>query len=273
MKKIGITILCIILFMNVLTIKVNAATEPCKVSISADKTELKAGDTVTINVLVSNVTTTSSIGIFYGILNYSEDLLEIVPEEDESFIADYEEYKEYPILYSGRQDEDSTTENPWYMLLAEENGEKGFIASLDTEFTENEEAIKQGDSQIIAKIKFKVKEDITKTSTAKISLTEIRAVESGDASDDLDEKEISDATMNLTVKVESENSNEEDSNSNSNSYSNSNKKDNNQKNKQEENKAKSNVPYTGIEDVIPVIFILVIITLFAYINYKKYKDI
>lgn len=269
MKKIGITILCLILFINALTIKVNAASEVCKLNISADKTELKAGDTVTINVLVSNVTTTSSIGIFYGILNYSEDLLEIVPEEDESFIADYEEYKDYPILYSGRQDEDSTTENPWYMLLAEENGEKGFIASLDTVFTEDAEQIKQGDSQIIAKIKFKVKEDITKTSTAKISLTEIRAVESGDASDDLDEKEISDATMNLTVKVESGNSNEE----NSNSGSNSDKKDSNQQNNQEENKAKSSVPYTGIEDIMPIILTILVIAILSCVYCVKYKDI
>ena len=40
-----------------------------------------------------------------------------------------------------------------------------------------------------------------------------------------------------------------------------------------DNKASNNVPYTGIEDTIPIIFILIVIATLAYINYRKYKNI
>ena len=45
------------------------------------------------------------------------------------------------------------------------------------------------------------------------------------------------------------------------------------KQKKKTNIASNEVPYTGIEDTIPVIFILAIISVLAYINYKKYKNI
>ena len=40
-----------------------------------------------------------------------------------------------------------------------------------------------------------------------------------------------------------------------------------------DNRANNDVPYTGIEDTIPVIFILAVIALLAYINYRRYKNI
>ena len=49
MKKISIIIACVILFIIILTVRVNAVDEACKISISADKTELKKGDTVILN--------------------------------------------------------------------------------------------------------------------------------------------------------------------------------------------------------------------------------
>lgn len=150
------------------------------------------------------------------------------------------------------------------MILIKEGTENEILASLDTEFSDDIETVKPGNNQIVGKIKLKVKDNVTEN-TAKITLTEMQAFESLDNIDSLEDGEVTDATMNLTIKVESENSNEENSNSN--------QENNNQKNKQEENKAKSNVPYTGIEDIIPVVFIMAMITWFAYINYKKYKDI
>lgn len=269
MKKISIIIACVILFIIILTVRVNAVDEACKISISADKTELKKGDTVTINVLISNVTTTSGIGSFYGILDYPEDIFEIIPDEDESIKADYEEYTDYSILYSGRQDDDITIENPWYMILVKEENENGFIASVDSEFLEDIEPVKQGESQIVGRIKLKVKDNVASTTTAKIALTEMKAFELGDSNDssedeDLTENELSDATLNLTIKGTSENSGISNQNQNQNQNSNQ---------KQEDNKAKSNVPYTGIEDIIPVVLIIIIIAILSYIGYRKYKDI
>ena len=108
MKKISIIIICSILFINILTMNVNAADEVCKASISSDKTELGKGDIVTINVLISNITNTAGIGQFSGILEYSDDVFELVTEEDESIKVDYPEFANYSILYSGRQDSDTT---------------------------------------------------------------------------------------------------------------------------------------------------------------------
>ncbi len=284
MKKISIIIICSILFINILTMNVNAADEVCKASISSDKTELGKGDIVTINVLISNITNTAGIGQFSGILEYSDDVFELVTEEDESIKVDYPEFANYSILYSGRQDSDTTIENPWNMILVKQGTQNGFVASADTKFSDDVKPVKQGESQTVGKIKLKVKDNATATTT-KITLTEMVAFElenssSSSGNEELTGNKMSDVTLNLTIKETSANT-EKPSNLNGN---NTNEKNNNgntwtgnqnniQSPKQDDNKAKSNVPYTGIEDIIPILLIVSVISISSYVAYRKYKDI
>lgn len=270
MKRKSIIIICLFLFIVLLATTVNAADEACKISLSADKTTLEQGDTVTINILMSNVIKTDGISQYYGMLEYSEDIFEIILDDDASIKADYEEYTDYSILYSGRQDSDNTIKNPWYMILVKQEDKNGFVGSVDTKFSSTVQPVKSGESQIIGKIKLKVKSNATGT-TAKISLKDMEvfgADSTNDSTTDTPKGDaISDASINLTIKEQTKDGTTSIKNIEEN------------KNKQIETKnqsaniASNEAPYTGIEDTIPVIFILAIIALFAYINYKKYKNI
>lgn len=282
MKKISIIICSIIFITTILTMNVNAADEVCKVSITPDETELEAGDTVTINVMMSNISNTAGIGQFSGILEYSEDVFELVTEEDESINADYPELTDYPILYSGRQDSDTTIENTWYMILVKKETQNGFVSSVDTKFSEDVTPVKQGESQVVGKIKLKVKDNTTAT-TAKITLTEMKAFElenSSSTSGDLIGNSMADATVNLTIKETEENTETPDTSEENNTNEKNNngntstvKQNNTQSQKQDDNKAKRNVPYAGMKDIVPILLIVLTISILSYFAYRKYKDI
>lgn len=263
MKKRNIVMICLAFALILFTTTVNAANEPCKISLSADKTTLAPGDTVTLNLTISNVTKTNGISQFYGVLDFSDDIFEVVPDDDESIIADYSDYEGYTVLYSGRQDDSAL--NPWYIVYVEEEGQKGIIASVDTEYSNTVQAVKSGSSQVVGKIKLKVKDSATGT-VAKIALTDMEAFEeSSDSSTDGDTEDtaVSDTSVSFTLEGGTEEPTQIQT-----------RTENKTQNKIEnDNKSNNNVPYTGIEDTIPVIFILAIIAILAYINYRKYKNI
>lgn len=195
----------------------------------------------------------------------------MVLEEDQTLKADYEvlqQYSDYSILYSGRQD--ASIKNPWYTILVKQSNQKGFLASVDTAISNT--TAKQGEAPIIGKIKLKVKDD-AKSTTAKVSLKDMTVYGEATTFSTTESPigyEISDATLDLNVKGITQNENELIINQKANNVENITQ--NSVKNK-DEGKANNNVPYTGIEDMIPVIFILAIISVLAYINYKKYKNI
>lgn len=195
----------------------------------------------------------------------------MVLEEDQTLKADYEvlqQYSDYSILYSGRQD--ASIKNPWYTILVKQSNQKGFLASADTAISDT--TAKQGEAPIIGKIKLKVKDGV-KSTTAKVSLEDMTVYGKATTSSTTESPigyEISDATLDLNVKGATQNENELIINQKANNVENITQ--NSVKNN-DEDKANNNVPYTGIEDMIPVIFILAIIAVLAYINYRKYKNI
>lgn len=119
MKK-SIKIFLIIALFIILTINnsIYAVEEDvCKVVLSANKTDLKAGDTVEISVKLSNITLENGITYIVGQLDYSQDVFEIV-YEDESVVEDAIDLDEmrddlgYETLKVAYFDEDG-----WYLLL------------------------------------------------------------------------------------------------------------------------------------------------------------
>ena len=181
------------------------------------------------------------------------------------------------ILYTGEKDTDTTVKNPWYVLHVKENEQNGIFASTLSD--------PQKTSQIVGRIKFKVKQNIEET-PAEILIKDMEAfdadaISSGATSGD----KVTDASVILTVNGTSGNgqqnnngqtnnnqSNNTESGDTKNQIKNTQVKNIENRNKND-NRANNDVPYTGIEDTIPVIFILAVIALLAYINYRRYKNI
>lgn len=282
MKKIIKIILYIMLLLILLGTCVNAEDEACKITLSANKATLNPGDEVTITLNMSDITKSSGIYQFMSVLNFKDDIFEIVKVEDSELKQDLEdsEYGECDILYSGLVDTDPNIKNPWYLLYIEESGMHGIIGSSTAD--------PQKENQIIGKIKLKVKDTVTTSTSTEISLesTEVfdaESISSGTVSGDV----ISNTDITLTINGSGNggsnnpgNSNQQNLNpdpiitSNQQGYDTI-KNNTEAKNKdgQQENKSKEDVPYTGIEDYIPAIFVLIVLGTMGYINYRKYKDI
>lgn len=265
MKKRNVILLFFIVILIALTTNVMAEDEACKITMSADKTTVKSGDIVTVNLLMSNINKSTGIARFGGILEYPEDIFEIVYEEDEELKEALEETElaEYDIsiLYNGKKDTDLTIKNPWYVLNVKENGGNLIMASTLAD--------PQKSSQIVGRIKFKVKENVDET-PAEILLTEMEALDAETIANNGENGfKVSESSIVLTVNGTS--SSEQPSNPPT--EKNVQVVQNIQNKPTNDNRANNDVPYTGIEDTIPVIFILAIISILAYINYRKYKNI
>lgn len=283
MKKFTKIFLYFIICMIFLTTYVQAEDKACKISLSANKATLNPGDEVTITLTMSDITKTSGILNFISVLNFSNDIFEIVFEEDkelsEALVGT--DFEGCEILYSGEKDNDATIKNPWYVLYLEDGDSKGIYASTSAD--------PQIENQIIGRIKLKVKENV-KSTKATVSLLETEVFDSETISNagstgDLLGYEIADSEIALQINGASgteapSSGNNTQNNVNiqgnvTNNVNNNKNTVNKSTNKQTQsaNKANQNVPYTGIEDYIPFMFIAIIVAVMAYINYRKYKDI
>lgn len=275
MKTITKIFLYFIICIIFLTTYVQAEDQACKISLSANKATLNPGDEVTITLTMSDITKTSGILNLISVLNFSNDIFEIVFEEDEDLSnalvdTDFEGCK---ILYSGDKDSDSTIKNPWYVLYLEEGESKAIYASTGAD--------PQIESQIIGKVKLKVKENVKSTkTTVLLSATEVfdaEAILNAETTGEFQGYEISDSEITLQINGVSGGTTPVLENDTQNNLVNNNNtiKQNSTVNNQTQsaNKVNQAVPYTGIEDYVPFVFIIIIVAVMAYINYRKYKDI
>ena len=77
-KILFIVTLFIILLSNT---KIYAADKAAKVTLTPNKTKLNIGDTVSIDIKLSNITVTNGISYVLGRLEYSQDIFEVVYED------------------------------------------------------------------------------------------------------------------------------------------------------------------------------------------------
>lgn len=270
MKKVVKMFLIFIMFLFVFTVSVNAANEACKITMTADKSTVKPGDTVTVTVTASDITIAEGIGTFLAEFKYNSNIFELVVEENEELKAAISQiegmsgFEKSEVLYSGLENI-TTNLNPWYMLYFESSGEKAVFGSALT-------ALK--DTQEIGKIKFKVKDGVTAT-TEKIEFGTI-VVADGlvlDTNQSVSAKEytISGNSVSLTIKPVS-NSDGNQQIPQVNNSTNTNKEGTTQTNNTN-NQAPTQAPNTGVEDYLPFAFIIITIGIFSYVKYKKYKDI
>ena len=240
MRKIIETILLFIFCLILTTTSVKAESEACKITLSADKTSLKPGEEVTITLLMEEITNSAGIYELQTMLDFPEDVFEVQTFMDEQLGGE--------LVYNGGNDTDSSITNPWYLMI-EENVLAG--VSLNS----------QKQSQVVGRITLKVKNSAGST-TAKIKLSEtLVSDENGGEYEIADSNEIS-----LQISASSQVTGNQIGNEIDNKIKPQNKV-------QTENKATGEAPYTGAEDYIPFVFIGIIISVMAYINYKKYKNI
>lgn len=265
MKKIIKIMLLQVLILFFVINPVKAEEVPCKISLSSNKTSLQPGDEVIVNLSVSNTTISKGIQYISAILDYQADVFDIVYDESdlaEEKLAQFQEGEEegnVAMIYVGENDT-SATGNKWNVVLLydEDTKTNGILAY-------SEEA--QTQSQTIAKIKFKVKSDAPKTDS-KITLEEITVF----TEDDADEgTKTEDTSISFSINGKEPVVVEKPENVSKQNV-----------NKQNENKhttgnnqaiSQKETPYTGIEDYIPAIAVIIIISIISYFNYKRLKDI
>lgn len=150
-----------LLFTCILSTTVKATT----IKMNADKTELKAGDEITIQVMLEDVDIPGGINVIQGKLEYDKKIFEKVENND--FIGK----NNWSMTYN---DEDTASEGKWIILNLskgqEENqelvecklkvkdnarGKKNTIKLTELETTDNENIINLEDSQIEVKIEKK----------------------------------------------------------------------------------------------------------------------
>ena len=270
MKKIIKIILLQLLITFLIISPVRAEELPCKISLSSSKTSLEPGDEITVSILMSNITVSEGIQYISAILDYSKDVFEIIYDESDlaedklvELVEGEGDEDNVAMIYVGENDT-TATGNKWdvALLYDEDTDSNGILA-----FSDN----KQTQTQTIAKIKFKVKSDAPKTD-AEISLKEALVF----SMDDDDEgMEIEGTSVSFTVNGKAaQAANKPVNNINNIENKTENKVENNLKsNINNVDTANKGTPYTGIEDYIPAIIIIMSVAIVSYFNYKKYKDI
>lgn len=194
MKKFMKILILQLLIMFFAIKVVNAADNPCRISLSTSKTTLKPGDEITINIYMSDITLQEGINNISAIFNYPEDVFDIVLDESdeaEEQIAIYSESLDsegsIAMLYIGANDTTSTRSD-WNALLYDEGtGEKGLLM-----YTSD----RKKTSQNIAKITLKVKENAPKTS-AKFELKTIAAYDANN-----NEQNVNNTSITFTIEGE-----------------------------------------------------------------------
>lgn len=274
-KYISIVILFIMILMQLMVLV--QAAEPCSISLKPNKQTLSKSDELVVDISMSNITSQEGITGFLAILDYSKDKFELVVDESpdaKAVLAELEgtEYEGCKVLYIGELDEDEEVLNPWTLLLIESEDGEG-IAGITYEA--------QTESQKIAKIKFKVKENAASSDSEKITLEELTVV-AGD-------EDITVANAYTTVKISgtqpitigtSTNTNKTNTNTNKNTNKNNtstssyNKTNTNTSIKQNivSQSNADEVPEAGTPIILPIILVCVGIVIFKYRKYNEYKD-
>ena len=242
-KSIKICIVFLILMLLIIS-NSYAASEACKVSMSSNKEgTLNIGDEVEISITLSNITLTGGITKIGAELSYDQNIFDIVYEEDSS-IADNLDLSEFG---SENLKVVHYQEGGWYLATSEVEGSNG--AALIGENT-GDPTIATG---VIGKIKLKVKNTVT-TTTTDIKLKTITVF----GADESENTISSEASTNLKI------------NAVSNKTTNTTKKNNTNG---QNTTANTSTPYTGVEEVAPIIIAVAIIAIVAFVKLIKYKDI
>lgn len=295
MKKALKIIILQLLIICLIMPFVNAETTYCKIALSCNKSQLEPGDEITVNVTMSNINASGGIANLIGVLKYSPDVFEIVSDESTNAINEMAQFEaqyasqlsqgsEYSLamLYMGKNDIDNTG-NDWNMVVlydsdSEETDEENIIMLYSDEL--------QTETQIIAKVTLRVRDDAPKTNT-EISLKDMTAYDENG-----DDSEIKDSSISFSINgtnIGGTGSGQGTGTGSGTGTGTGSGSGSGQGtgtgagtgsgqgtvggSNQNSNTAKENAPFTGIEDYIPAAIVILIIGIISFINYRRYKDV
>lgn len=267
MKIKRISILLLIILLVCLFTKTTYAANEVEVLLGASKTSLSAGEELKIDVSIINNSSEDDIKSLIGYIEFDTDVFELANididelEEEQQMVLEQLMEEEGTIL------DILSFENNWIIvgIEDEEDSEKYIIYA--TELSENADAgIGQGKTSKIGEIKFSVI-DSAKSGTSSIKMNEMAANEEMLVA----ETTTSEITI-LGGSSSGENESEEQEQTEEEEEEQTEEEQEEQE-QQETNEAKQDLVYTGAEDVIPYVFILIITMVISYVKWKKYKDI
>lgn len=268
LKAEAIFLILIFAISLLLNNNVYAATEECKMQLSADKTTLNIGDEVTLTVKVSDIASGEAIQGIVGTLNYPQDIFEI------EYITD-SQIEENIALSDMRTTSGIDnlkvvyySESGWYILCGEVANSDGAALYAETTGSDPIES-----SQEIGTIKLKVKDSaITTTTPIKVTDINIENAEGNTSSI------TTEPSVNFTVNALTSSGGSSSGNSGSSGGTSSGTKNNTGANtgintSTKNTSANTSAPYTGAKEVAPIILIVTIIAVVVFIKLIKYKDI
>ena len=265
-------ILAIIIFILSVCIfnTTSYAAEAVEVELEVDKKEVKAGEKISVTVSVKNNTYEESMYILAGGIEFDDKLLKPIAMENPELTAEQQAMITMLTESADLEFEILSVKDKWIIGIAESGELSGvktiIIIYLDT--TGSDAAVEVGETKEIGEIEFEALECEEAKSTV-VKFYEMIVDE---------ELEIGEASTQ-TIKVQPKESllEEMDDDDNDNNRqqlgSNNNNNNNNKDNKNNKDKADKELAYTGVEDVIPYIMVLIIVAILSYIKCKKYKNI
>lgn len=250
LELIVIAMLLITIILNLigLTGTVNAADNSFKANLAANKTELKAGEEVTVTLGVSDINMgENGINTIEGKITYDKDIFETITSNS------------------------ITNLNNWSVTYNDTTNEKqGKFLAVNLS-----NGVKEG-TQIFS-VKFKVKENITEEKETKISFEDITSNDGTNL--------VNAGTKTVTLKI-NKSTNQNNTNNNSNENKTANSENTNAKsdkkgssstkitnNAGDKTTATSKLPKTGKPVVIGLVAILLITIVALYIKNRTMRDI
>ena len=227
-KKILVNLLLVIMLGVMLASTVNAATNSFKAELSASSTSLKPGDEITLTLKVSDIKMgDDGINAVEGTIKYDTNIFEAITQSS------------------------ITTESGWSTTY---NGETS--NSLNGKFLAvNLSAGTKEDTKILT-VKFKVKQDVAKTTETQINFVDVTS------NDGVDLVNVGTKSVKLKVTVPEEPKNEIK---------------NEVKNievKPTENKATGTIPQTGVTPAMFItISVIAIVCVYIGIRYRSMRDV
>lgn len=246
MERKKVTILLIFILMFFTFIKPTYAANEVSISLKPKSATLKKGDETAITVSITNSGAEEEILDSTAELEFDGNVFEVVTldveelEEDDQQLL--EEYQDIIGLL-----DILCIKDKW--LIGGYGDSDAYLITII--YLEENGGIKEGETKEVGEIKFKVLDSANSGNTS-IKLTE------GEANGEIT---LADTTLPLSIVGSTSTTREEES-----GYEQI-------KNEEKSNKAKENLVYTGVEDVVPFIGVLIVIALISCVNYRKYKDI
>lgn len=264
MKIKKVLILLLIILLVSLFTKTTYAANEVEVLLKTSKTTLNVGDKVEIEVSIVNNSSENDIKSLVGYIEFDADVFELANIDIDELDEEQQMVLEQLMEEEGTILDILSFTNNWIIVGIEDEEDPEKYIIYATELSENGDAgVGQGQTSKIGEIKFNVL-DSAKEGTSSIKMNEMAANE---------EMLVAETTTSEITILGGSSSGENESEEQEQTEEEEEEQTEEEQEQQEANEAKQDLVYTGAEDVIPYVFILIITMVISYVKWKKYKDI